>query len=353
MTVDALRTPRPQDEMDKAPFTLKWQVDLGQEILPRPPAVLGDVAVLPLAGGLAWVKLATGRVAHVEGLELRVLAVLTFGDGVVAALQDGAATLVDRFDAAGRRRWRSRVDLGAGIDCLQAGVERVLVIGSDARGLQAAWLDVDGREQARWPVCTADLRLHEGIVYGALPTPVDGRAGVMRLADGPPMWCVDAPAFRWALDGADGVLDTWNGWQADSELVGFSLADGAVRFRAAGGPNERLLPEGGQLAHLESAPGGPVAVLRTLHDGAVRWRSAPVGSDSPGLFGRCSGAATLQPDDVVVWLHGRCLVRLARADGAHRGEEALPSLPPAGVTATAHGLLLRHNRLLTMVTLTP
>lgn len=46
----------------------------------------------------------------------------------------------------------------------------------------------------------------------------------------------------------------------------------------------------GRLAHLDATAAGPVVVLRTLHDGAVLWRSAPVEADAPGLFGRCSGA---------------------------------------------------------------
>ena len=335
------------------PFALKWQVDLGQEMLPLAPALLPDAVVLPLANALAWVALASGRIVHCVPDRPRVVAVMPFGDGAVAAHQDGAATWVEAFDALGRQRWRTRLDLGVGMDCLQAADERVLVVGTDAQGLQAAWLDVDGRDVARWPLPAADLRLHRGSVYCALSAPVDGHTGVMELADGQPQWQVDAAAFCWGLDGASGVLDTWNGWQASSELVGFSLDGGAVRFRAAGGPNAALLPAGGRLAHLETAATGPVVVLREMRDGAVLWRSAPVGADEPGLFGRCSGAATLLADDVVVWLHGRGLVRLALADGTHRGTMALHALPPAGVTATPNGLLVRWNRQLSMLALTP
>lgn len=347
------------------PFALLWTTDVGHEVLGRAPVLLGERVVLPLATGLAWVDVATGRIEHVEGdgapkagrrrskaRAPHVVGVAPLSDAVVAAWQDGSEVVIEAFDADAKRRWRTRLPLGVAADCIHAAADRVLVVGSDETGLHGAFLDADGKEVARWPLPTADVRIHRGVVLGALPVPVDGRAGVMVLNDTrPPRWLVDAPAFRLGLHGALSVLDTWDGWQATSELVCFSLDEPRVHFRCTGGPNVQLLPVSDRLAHLEHAPGGPVVVLRALPDGTVLWRSAPVGADVPGLFGRCTGAVTLLDDDVIVWLHGGGLVRLARSDGALRGEQSLRSLLPAGVTPTTHGLLLRYDREVSLWTL--
>lgn len=341
--------------MNPGPFEPIWQVDLGHEIAARAPVVLADDrVVVPLATGLAWVDLPAGQVRHVERGERAVVGLAGLGDGVVAARQDRGAVRIDAFDAAGATRWKARLDVGVGADCLHVLDPRVVVVGSDAGGLHAVFLDAGGRASARWPLPAADVRAHRGELLCALAMPVDGRCGVLRAGpEAGGAWLVDAPPFAWALAGDFGALDTWNGQAAQSELVGFALDGSGECWRAAGGPNAALLPTGGCLAHLETAAGGPVVVLRDLADGRELWRSARVGRDEPGLFGRCSGAATLLEDDVVVWLHGRGLVRLARADGAPRGESPVPALPPAGVTPTPHGLLVCHDRQLTLLRLTP
>jgi hypothetical protein len=337
--------------MSAAPFQTRWQVDLGQEIAPRSPVLLERNAVVSLVTGLAWVELATGRVLHAEAGKLAVMALVPFGDGLAALRQDRGQALVDHFDAVGAHRWRAKVALGVARDGLICLPDHLIVIGSAADGLKAAFIDRQGQLADRWPLPTPDLRTHSGRVYGGAAMPVEGRTGVMQIEGTQLRWLTDAPAHRWALAGDTGFVETWDGRATQSELVAFSLDSGAERWRAPGGPNVDLMLAPAHLVHLETAAVGPVVVLRSLADGALAWRSAAVGTDEPGLFGRCSGTATLLPTDVVVWLQGRGLVRLAADDGSPRGEAAIPSMPPAGITPTPAGLLVRHDRQLSMLAL--
>lgn len=337
--------------MSNSPFVTIWQVDLGEEISTRAPALLADRVVIPLATGLAWVELATGRVLHAEHGKLQVMGVVPFGSGVVALRQDRDDALVDAYDVAGGRRWHTKLPLGVGSEDLKVLGDRVLIVGSGADGLQAAFLDSEGHDIERWPLVSPDVQTYRGEVYCAAATPVDGHRGVMRLDRAGPHLLLEVAAYSWALEGDTCVVDTWDGWAAHSELVAFPIEGGPERWRVAGGPNSHLVPRGGLLAHLETADHGPLVVLRRLTDGHVVWRSAAVGKDEPGLFGRCNGVATSTDAGVIVWLHGRELVRLASADGALRGRAPIQSLPPAGVTVTPEGLLVRYDRQLSLLAL--